>query len=66
MQCGFRALQSTTLQYMRLTDHATLNFNIKMSAAAVFLEIEKAYGTTWHPVLLCKLSMLQFSTSLII
>jgi hypothetical protein len=36
-----------------------------MSTAAVFLDIEKACGTTWHPGLLYKLSKLQFSTSLI-
>jgi hypothetical protein len=36
-----------------------------MSTAAVFLDIEKAFDTTWHPGLLYKLSKLQFSTSLI-
>jgi hypothetical protein len=35
-QFGFRARYSTTFQCMRLTDHVTLNFNNKMSAAAVF------------------------------
>jgi hypothetical protein len=39
-QFGFRARHSTTLQCMRLTDHVTLNFNNKMSTAAVFLDIE--------------------------
>jgi hypothetical protein len=33
--------------------------------AAVFLDIEKAFGTTWHSGLLCKLSELEFSASLI-
>jgi hypothetical protein len=28
---------------MKLADHVTLNFNIKMSMAAVFLDIEKAF-----------------------
>jgi hypothetical protein len=41
----------TTLQCMRLTDHVTLNFN-NMSTAAVFLDTEKAFDTTWHNVLL--------------
>jgi hypothetical protein len=50
---------------MRLTDHVTLNFNNKMSTAAVFLDIEKAFDTTWHSGLLYKLSKLEFSTSLI-
>jgi hypothetical protein len=39
-QFGFRARHSTTLQCMRLADHITLNFNNKMSTAAVFLDIE--------------------------
>jgi hypothetical protein len=43
----------------------TLNFNNKMSTAAVFLDIEKAFDTTWHPGLLHKLSKLEFSTNLI-
>jgi hypothetical protein len=36
-----------------------------MSTAAVFLDIEKAFDTIWHPGLLYKLSELQFSTSLV-
>jgi hypothetical protein len=47
-QFGFLALHSTTLQLMRLTDHVTLKFNNKMSTAAVFLDIEKAFDNTWH------------------
>jgi hypothetical protein len=38
-QFEFRAHHSTTLYCMRLTDHVALNFNNKMSAAAVFLDI---------------------------
>jgi hypothetical protein len=41
-QFGFRANHSTTLRRMRLTDHITLNFNNKMSRAAVFLDTEEA------------------------
>jgi hypothetical protein len=51
-QFGFRADHSTTLQCMRLEDHVTLNFDNNMSTAAVFLDIEKAFETTWHSVLL--------------
>jgi hypothetical protein len=50
---------------MRLTDHVTLNFNNKLSTAAVFLDIEKAFDTTWHSGLLYKLSKSKFSASLI-
>jgi hypothetical protein len=64
-QFGFLAHHSTTLQCMRLTDHVTLNFNSDMSTAAVFMDIEKAFDTTWHLGLLYKLSELTFSISLI-
>jgi hypothetical protein len=50
---------------MRLTDYFSLTFNNNMSTAAVFLDIEKAFDTTWHYGLLYKLSELQFSISLI-
>jgi hypothetical protein len=43
----------------------TLIFNNNMSTAAVFLDIEKAFDTTWHAGLLYKLSKLDFSVSLI-
>jgi hypothetical protein len=43
----------------------TLHFNNNMSTPAAFLDIEKAFDTTWQPGLLYKLSKLQFSTSLI-
>jgi hypothetical protein len=64
-QFGFRARHSTTLQCMRLTDHVTLNYNNNMSTAAVFLDIEKAFDTTWHPGLLYKLSKLEFPARII-
>jgi hypothetical protein len=64
-QFGFRARHGTTLQCMRLTKHITLNFNNSMYTAAVFLDIEKAFDKTWHLGLLCKLSELKFSISLI-
>jgi hypothetical protein len=50
---------------MRLRGHVTLNFNNQMSTAAVFLDIEKAFDTTWHSGLLYKLSILEFSTNFI-
>ncbi|PNF38110.1 hypothetical protein B7P43_G15356, partial [Cryptotermes secundus] len=63
-QFGFRACHSKTLQCKRLADHMTLNFNNKMSTAAVFLDIKKAFNTTWHSYLLYKLTKLEFSNSL--
>jgi hypothetical protein len=50
---------------MWLAAHVTPNFNHNMSTAVVFLDIEKAFDTTWHSGLLCKLSQLECSTSLI-
>jgi hypothetical protein len=53
---------------MRLPDHVTLNFNNNnISMAAVFLDIEEAFDTTWHSGLLYKIrvSKLELSTSLI-
>jgi hypothetical protein len=37
----------------------------KMSTAAVFLDIEKAFDTTWHTGLLYKLAKMEFSVNLI-
>jgi hypothetical protein len=50
---------------MRLADHVTLNFNNNMSTAVVFLDIEKAFDTTWLSGLRYKLSELEFLTGLI-
>jgi hypothetical protein len=62
---GFRAHHSMTLQSLRLVDHVTLNFKNKMSTATAFLDIEKAFVTTWHTNLLYKLSKLEFLANLI-
>jgi retron-type reverse transcriptase len=43
----------------------TLNFNNGISTAAVFLDIEKAFDTTWHSGLIYKMSKFEFSTRLI-
>jgi hypothetical protein len=55
-QFVFRVSHSTTFQCMRLTDHITLSFNNNMSTAAVFLDIESAFDTTWHTGLLYKIA----------
>jgi hypothetical protein len=64
-QFGFRALHRKTLQCVKLTDHVTLNFNNKMATTAVFSDVEKAFDMAWQPVLLYKLSNLEFSTNII-
>jgi hypothetical protein len=65
IQFGFHACHRPTLQFIRLMDHVILNLNNNMSTAAVFLDIEKAFDTTWHLSLLYKLWELKFAISLI-
>jgi retron-type reverse transcriptase len=48
---------------MRLADHVSFNFNNKTST--VFLDIEKAFDTTWHTGLLYKLAKMEYSVNLI-
>jgi hypothetical protein len=50
---------------MRLADHVSLNFNIHIPKAALFVDMEKISDTTWPSDLLYKLSELEFSKSLI-
>jgi hypothetical protein len=40
---GFHANHSMTMQCMRLTEHAALNFNNKMSITVVLLDIEEMF-----------------------
>jgi len=64
-QYGCGVYHSTTLQWMRLTGHVTLNFSNSVSTATVFLGIEKAFDTTWHTGLLYELSKFHISSSLV-
>jgi hypothetical protein len=52
----FHACHSMPFHCMRLTDDVTLNLNNNMSMAVAFLDIEKAFDTTWYIGLLHKLS----------
>jgi hypothetical protein len=52
----------TAHQCLRATD-VTLNFDNDQSTAAVFLDIEKYFDTTWLPGLVYKLLKLNFSAS---
>jgi hypothetical protein len=64
-QFGFLTRHITTLQCVRLTDHVTLNFNNKISTAALLLDIKKAFDKIWHLGFLYNLFKLQFPISLI-
>jgi hypothetical protein len=55
-QSGFWVHHSMTLQCMRPLNHVTSNFNNKMYMVAVFLDIEKAFDTSWLLGLLYRLS----------
>lgn len=57
-QFGFRTLLSTNHQILRLTEDILLAFQKFQYVSAVFLDIEKAFDTVWHPGLLYKLSLL--------
>jgi hypothetical protein len=59
-QIGFREHHSTKLQCMRRTDQVTLNVSNSMYTAAVFLDIEKAFDTTWHLGLLYQVPKFHF------
>jgi hypothetical protein len=50
---------------MKLTEYVTLNLNINMSAAGVFLDIDKVFHTKWHYGLLYKFSELGVWTGFI-
>jgi hypothetical protein len=50
---------------MRLEDHVTLNFNNNLLTTAVFLDIEKAFHTTWHSGILYTFLKFEFSTSFV-
>jgi hypothetical protein len=52
-QFGFSVRHSTTLQCMRLTDHAALYCNDNMSIACIFV-YRKVFDTTWRLGLLHK------------
>jgi hypothetical protein len=64
-QFDFYASHSMAVQYIRLTDHVTLNFNNNIPTVPVLLDIEESFATIWHFGLLYKLSELKFSVSLI-
>lgn len=55
-QAGFRRGFSTLDHIARLETTITTGFSMKQMTGAVFLDIAKAYDSTWHPGLLVKLA----------
>ena len=64
VQFGFTPTRSTTLQLLRLSETIATGYNSHQSAVALFLDIQKAYDSTWHQGLQYKLRTLQFSMAL--
>jgi hypothetical protein len=53
----------TAWRSMRDADHVTLNLKNSMSTAEAYLDVGKAFETTWHPGLLYEVYKLHFSSS---
>jgi Reverse transcriptase (RNA-dependent DNA polymerase). len=64
-QFGFIPGCSTTHQLIRLMEYITSGFERKMTTVAVFLDINKAYDSTWHTGLIYKLLSMNFPGELI-
>ena len=64
-QLGFSKGCSVTHQLVRLTKCISTGFMQKQSTVAVFLDVSKAYDSTWPTGLLYKLSQMQIPSDLI-
>ena len=64
-QFGFMPGCSTTLQLPRLMEYITSGFERRWSTIAVFLDINKAYDSTWHSGLIYKFIQLKVPFTLI-
>lgn len=64
-QYGFRRGHSTTHQVHRIVETITNAFNHKNKVAGVFLDIEKAFDSLWHPGLIYKMVNYHFPNSMI-
>ena len=63
-QFGFVPTRSTIHQTLRLVEHITTGFNARLSTLAIFLDIQKAYDTTWHCGIFYKLRVFNFPLTL--
>lgn len=64
-QFGFRRGHNTQMQLARLVNHITREFNNKKHTGAIFLDIEKAFDTSWHMGIIYKLISYKFPRYLI-
>jgi hypothetical protein len=64
-QFGFRPRHITSLQLARLVEPLTRNFGEKRLTGAVFLNVAKAFDTTWIDGLLYKLTLLNFPSYIV-
>ena len=64
-QFGFMSGCSTTHQLLRLTEYISSGFEMKQSTIATFLDISKAYDTTWHTGLVYKLIKMEVPGDLV-
>ena len=64
-QFGFMPGRSTTYQLLNLTECITSGLELKCSTVATFLNISKAYYSTWHMGLIYKLIQINHPGDLI-
>ena len=64
-QCGFRSEHGTQEQLLRVTDFISRSLNENKFALGVFLDIERAFDSVWHPAILLKLINHNFPSNLV-
>ena len=64
-QFGFRPKLSTNIALTQLTEEILQNLDNKLVIGAVFIDLQKAFDTVDHELLILKLQNLGFSTSVV-
>ena len=64
-QFGFNPGYGTTEALVRLNDHILEAKNKKHHTVCVFLDVEKAFDTVWHELLIKKLIILNFDSKIV-